>query len=372
MSELQKPNYYLYDEHHLVISPKLAEIFGLAKAVFIQQVHYWILKKKEDPDRYRDSFHDGMAWVYNSARGWSNKMPYLGTERTVARFIADLKDQGVFIVRSYNKAGFDKTNWIAINYQRLNQITSTHVSKEPIDPRKKKDKDPADKMSDRCGQNDSMLQTKCLNADDKMTASCGQNDSTNTRNYTETTSETTSERSIDHLPSASDRAHENQLSLFSDQEFEAELRRRTGDHSLSISNASNSDRSDLPRAASGKVENSTSKNKARSDHAPEAFDEFWQQFPIKKGKLAAKTAWNRLKANSELVSAIMHDIANRKQNDRQWVEGFCTHAATYLNGRRWEDEIEPLTIKKSGVQSIQSGKISEEEQMAYLRSYLND
>ena len=168
-------------------------------------------------------------------------------------------------------------------------------------------------------------------------------------------------------------AHDpNQLSLFSDQEFEAELRRRTGDHSLSISKVSDSERSDLPAAACGKVDKSGKKILPRGGHAPDAFAAFWEQHPIKKGKLAAQTAWNRLKANSELISTIMHDMANRKQNDRQWVEGFAPHPATYLNGARWTDEIEPLTIKKTGVQSSQSGKPSEEEQMAYLRSYLND
>lgn len=164
---------------------------------------------------------------------------------------------------------------------------------------------------------------------------------------------------------------QNQLSLFSDQEFEAELQRRTGDPDLRLSKSSDIERSHVP-AACGKVDNSGKKVLPRGGHAPDAFAAFWAQYPVKKAKDKAQSAWNRLKANSELISTIMHDIANRKQNDRQWVEGFVPHASTYLNGQRWEDEIEPLTNKKTGVQSSQSGKPTEEEQMAYLRSYLND
>lgn len=160
------------------------------------------------------------------------------------------------------------------------------------------------------------------------------------------------ERSIVHQAA---HAHDpNQLSLFSDQEFEAELRRRTGNDSLSISKGIDSERSDLPAAACGKVDKSGKKILPRGGHAPDAFAAFWEQHPIKKGKLAAQAAWNRLKANSELIDTIMHDMSNRKQNDRQWVEGFAPHPATYLNGARWTDEIEPLTNKKTGVQSKQA------------------
>ena len=348
VSDTQKISYALYDDHPVLVSPKLAEIFGLPKAVFIQQVHYWILKKNKDPERYKDSFHNGLTWVYNSARGWANKMPYLGTERTVARFIADLKEQGILIIESYNKVGFDKTNWITINYMRLNQIVSSHKSREEIKPRNRKNT--SDNLSDRCGQNDSMVMTNLQHADDKMTASCGQIYSTNTRDYTETTSEITSERSIDHSQ-ANDRPHENQLSLFSDQEFEAELRRRTGDHSLSISKASNPDRSDLPRAACGKVD----KSSEAANASQKAFDLFWEQYPRKTAKAAALKAWAKLKASSELIDTIMHDIANRKQNDHQWRDpAFVPHPATYLNGQRWTDEVVKapvLTNQKSGVQS---------------------
>ncbi len=171
--------------------------------------------------------------------------------------------------------------------------------------------------------------------------------------YTDSTTETTSENQ-DLVQQAAHATDSNQLSLFSDQEFEAELRRRTGNDSLSISKGIDSERSDLPGSACGKVDKSGKKILPRGGHAPDAFAAFWQQHPIKKGKLAAQAAWNRLKANSELIDTIMHDMSNRKQNDRQWVEGFAPHPATYLNGARWTDEIEPLTNKKTGVQSKQA------------------
>jgi len=38
-------------------------------------------------------------------------------------------------------------------------------------------------------------------------------------------------------------------------------------------------------------------------------------------------------------------VQNRTANDTQWIDGYCPHAATYLNGARWEDDITPVTAK---------------------------
>ena len=67
-----------------------------------------------------------------------------------------------------------------------------------------------------------------------------------------------------------------------------------------------------------------------------AFLEFWKIYPVKKAKQSAYRAWKNRKAD---VNVILQDIQTRMKTDRQWIEGYIPHPATYLNGARWEDEI---------------------------------
>ena len=72
------------------------------------------------------------------------------------------------------------------------------------------------------------------------------------------------------------------------------------------------------------------------------FNEFWHKYPLKKGKKAALSAFNRANVDFD---ALIADVANRLANDRQWIAGYIPHAATYLNGERWNDSIEAIPTK---------------------------
>ena len=56
----------LYNKRPLIVNPELACIIGLNEAIILQQVHYWIEKKKES----NIDFHDGRYWAYNTYEGW--------------------------------------------------------------------------------------------------------------------------------------------------------------------------------------------------------------------------------------------------------------------------------------------------------------
>lgn len=73
--------------------------------------------------------------------------------------------------------------------------------------------------------------------------------------------------------------------------------------------------------------------------ATDGFGEFYAAYPVKKARIDAQRAWKRLNPSAALQQRILADIAQRRQYDREWVRGFIPHPATYLNGRRWEDEI---------------------------------
>jgi hypothetical protein len=72
---------------------------------------------------------------------------------------------------------------------------------------------------------------------------------------------------------------------------------------------------------------------------PEPFATFWAAYPAKKGKQDAIRAFAKL--TPEEASKAIADIPARLANDRQWADGYIPNPSTYLNGKRWEDDITP-------------------------------
>ena len=72
---------------------------------------------------------------------------------------------------------------------------------------------------------------------------------------------------------------------------------------------------------------------AKPRQAPPDFKEFWEAYPRKVGKLAALTAWRRLKPP---LAETLDAIARYRQAKPADID-FC-HPATWLNQGRWMDE----------------------------------
>lgn len=81
---------------------------------------------------------------------------------------------------------------------------------------------------------------------------------------------------------------------------------------------------------------------------PSRFDEFWAEYPVKKGKAAAESAWQRKRLDA-IADRIIADVKARKQRDRQWRDGFAPHGSTYVNQRGWEDDIEDVGGPRKGL-----------------------
>lgn len=78
------------------------------------------------------------------------------------------------------------------------------------------------------------------------------------------------------------------------------------------------------------------------------FDKFWAVYPRKEGKQDAKRAFLKIKPDDSLLETMLTAIQRQKQSD-QWSEPrYIPHPATWLNGRRWEDEVQKAQIKPVG------------------------
>jgi hypothetical protein len=77
---------------------------------------------------------------------------------------------------------------------------------------------------------------------------------------------------------------------------------------------------------------------SQADVHLQGFEEFWSLYPLKKAKQQASRAWGRVKASE--VPAIIKGVRSAIRTE-QWLKDggkYVPHAATFLNGRRWEDE----------------------------------
>lgn len=97
---------------------------------------------------------------------------------------------------------------------------------------------------------------------------------------------------------------------------------------------------------------SSSKNKRilSDPRTSEPFDFFYKAYPKHEGKQPALKAWNKLNPDSSLCAAIIETLEKQKAHkDHLKKSGqFCSEwplPATWLNGRRWEDEIPVETSK---------------------------
>ena len=67
---------------------------------------------------------------------------------------------------------------------------------------------------------------------------------------------------------------------------------------------------------------------------------------MKKSKFEAQKSWKTQKINEETCEEIIKKVNLFKNRDKKWLGGYIPHPATFLRGRRWEDEVE-IDIKKT-------------------------
>lgn len=89
---------------------EIAAMYGVDEAVFIHNLYWWIRKNEANGRHY----YDGRNWTYNSMRAFSELFPFW-TQRQLRRIIRNLSDNGVIYIGNYNAAGFDRTQWYALD-----------------------------------------------------------------------------------------------------------------------------------------------------------------------------------------------------------------------------------------------------------------
>jgi len=98
------------------------------------------------------------------------------------------------------------------------------------------------------------------------------------------------------------------------------------------------DKSALSAKAEAEAEAEAERSKTLFADANGVWEEFWKAYPRKTAKQAALKAWKKVKVTD--LPALMVSLEDHKGSE-QWQRGIIPHPATWLNGRRWEDEVGP-------------------------------
>lgn len=156
----------LLDERPLIVLPSLAAMLNsLDEAVILQQIHYWIEK--------RQNYREGRYWVYNSMENWMQQFPWIKSRTTLTRYFNNLEKKGLLITGNYNKAGFDKTKWYTIDYSTLSDF-------------------------------EQRLYRTCTTSDQNLVNGMNRTCTTNTIDYTEITSESTTNKQANAVSADTD------------------------------------------------------------------------------------------------------------------------------------------------------------------------
>lgn len=78
-----------------------------------------------------------------------------------------------------------------------------------------------------------------------------------------------------------------------------------------------------------------------SNNGQTEFDHFWNAYPRKTKKQDAARAFKKLKPDHALLTRILTHIADRQRLGDWEQKEYIPHPTTFLNGKRWEDEIIP-------------------------------
>ncbi len=165
-------NKLLLDEPPLIVLPTLASVIGLNESLFLQQLHYWLLKST--------TIFDNQKWVYKTIEEWEKEFPFWSNS-TLKRTINSLKKKNILIVKKLQK---NRINHYTILYKNLKIIEPKQVNlTSQNEPQKEVNMNPL------IGQNEPFEQFN-------MNHSAGQNDpfpiyNENQRDYTETITENT-------------------------------------------------------------------------------------------------------------------------------------------------------------------------------------
>lgn len=276
--------------------------YGMEEAIFLDSIVFWYKENKAN-DR---NFQDGRWWTFNTVSAFEALFPWWSAKQ-IRRIIASCRDQGALLAGNYNEDQRDRTVWYSPGDELLALYGFCDGSiKEP-------------RRIESCAG------TRCagrtipgLAEEGNCICPNGQMQEAERANETAQTGKC----NIEHVKT-------HGYTPYSPPEgtigFGGSMTRdgtQSGDSGTVIRPSGANDRS------------------RHSADAERLFDAFWSAYPKKRGKEKARRAWKKLKPDIALCRT-MAAALERDKASRDWRKdagAYIPYPATWLNGRRWEDE----------------------------------
>jgi hypothetical protein len=102
-----------------------AHDYGLAEAVMIYNLAFWIGKNRASGKHY----HDGRTWTYNSIQAFRKLFPFW-TRHQIEHVLKSLEKQGVIRTGNFNETAFDRTRWFAFEDEERFLVPDLDISEE--------------------------------------------------------------------------------------------------------------------------------------------------------------------------------------------------------------------------------------------------
>lgn len=102
----------------------------------------------------------------------------------------------------------------------------------------------------------------------------------------------------------------------------------------------------------------------REAQLEEWFTILWDQFPKhrRKDRKKALAAFVRLNPDRELMTVMYRKLRRQVREDNDWLRGYGPRVLTWLNGRRWEDEI---ALPPGQTAPADSGQVVHDQEVTY-------
>ena len=355
-----------YNEKPLVVNPELACLIGLNESIILQQLHYWIKMNKETGR----NFHDGHYWTYGTVQEYRDRDFKFWSFETVKRIFKTLEHRGLVITGNFNKAKMDRTKWYAINYSLIDDLTANR-----------------DATADTCvtsavtqmaghfpsGQYEPMhhgidTQSNRANCPYPLGQVAPLHQSSITHSIRSDCSNPSEQvylmqqGILPHaIPEINKEINNQRLAKETNSDAwassSATLQPATQKapspviSGACINPSKSAETANNPSSTVLKCETVTDDVGEVIDASELLFDEFWKLYPRKESKQQAKKAWKKLNPGQELFTLIANALEYRSQTKEWLAEGgrYIPHPASWLNGRRWEDEINPQNICQSAI-----------------------
>jgi len=110
---------------------------------------------------------------------------------------------------------------------------------------------------------------------------------------------------------------------------------------LSIGHFANDPESDEVQPPLAKAKKAKATKGAEASPYSKEFETFWELYPRKVNKQKAHEVFKKLNPSESLLGVMLTSLKQQRQSEQWQTTQFIPHATTWLNGRRWEDELEP-------------------------------